>query len=147
MHEIEDLERTHHAADIVRMQAGRSLRIRGREPCVESLLAVALRFLFAFILIAMLAVTGWASSQVALWNIPASVGGHPWFVATLFDTYFAFLTFYCWVAYKETSNLARIVWLLAILLLGNIAMAIYMLWKLAKLPPEAKIEALLLRGT
>ena len=55
----------------------------------------------AFVLIAMLAVTGWASSEVALWKTPRAVATHPWFIATLFDTYFAFLTFYVWLAYKE----------------------------------------------
>jgi predicted permease len=82
---------------------------------------------------------------VALWNTPRAVITHPWFIATLFDTYFAFLTFYCWVAYKETSNMARVLWLFVILLLGNIAIATYLLWKLCKLPSDAKIEALLLR--
>ena len=55
-----------------------------------------IRLLRAFailVLISMLAVTGWASSLQALWKIPAEVIGHPWFIATLFDTYFAFLFF------------------------------------------------------
>ena len=104
-----------------------------------------LRIAFGIVLVSMLCVTSWASSIVALWKTPHEVATHPWFIATLFDTYFAFLTFYCWLAYKETSNVARIVWLLAILLAGNIAMAAYMLWKLCKLPAAAKIEALLLR--
>lgn len=105
-----------------------------------------LRIAFIIVLIAMFAVTGWASSVVALWNTPRAVATHPWFIATLFDTYFAFLTFYAWVAYKETGNVARIVWLLAILLLGNIAMAIYMLIRLFRLPADATMEQLLLRG-
>ena len=104
-----------------------------------------LRIAFTIVLIAMLCVTTWASSIVALWETPRAVATHPWFIATLFDTYFGFLTFYCWVAYKETSNLARIVWLIAILLLGNIAMAAYMLRQLFKLPADANIESLLLR--
>ena len=106
---------------------------------------VALRIVFTIVLIAMLGVNGWASNFIALWKTNRELWLHPWVIATLLDTYFAFLTFFCWVAYKETSNLARIAWLLAILLLGNIAMAIYMLWKLFKLPVDAKIEALLLR--
>jgi hypothetical protein len=93
----------------------------------------------------MLAVTGWASSVVALWKTPASVIGHPWFIATLFDAYFAFLTFWLWVAYKERTWSRRLSWLLAICLLGNIAMAIYMLIVLFRLPRAAKIEQLLLR--
>ena len=77
-----------------------------------------LRIAFTIVLVAMLCVTTWASNIVALWETPRAVATHPWFIATLFDTYFGFLTFYCWVAYKETSNVARIIWLVAILLLG-----------------------------
>lgn len=106
---------------------------------------LALRFAAAFVLIAMLAVTTWASLDGALWKMPRAVATHPWFIATLFDTYFAFLTFYVWLAYKETSNLARVLWLLAILLLGNIAMAIYLLRELFRLPANATMEDLLLR--
>jgi hypothetical protein len=94
----------------------------------------------------MLAVTTWASNIVALWKTPADVIGHPWFIATLFDTYFAFLTFWLWVAYKEVTWVARIGWLLAILFLGNIAMASYMLIQLFRLPAGAKLEQLLLRS-
>lgn len=104
-----------------------------------------LRIAFTAVLATMLAVTSWASNSVALWNTPRMVATHPWFIATLFDTYFAFLTFYAWVAYKETSNVARFLWLLAILALGNIAMAAYMLGQLFCLPTDAKIEELLLR--
>ena len=104
-----------------------------------------LRIAFIIVLVAMLAVTSWASSIVALWETPRAVATHPWFIATLVDTYLAFLTFWAWVAYKEASNVARIAWLIAILLLGNIAMAIYMLIQLFRLPLTATMEQLLLR--
>jgi hypothetical protein len=106
-----------------------------------------IRFLqvtFTLVLLTMLAVTGWASSHAAIWQIPPAVIGHPWFVATLFDTYFAFLVFWAWVAYKERTYPARIAWLVMILLLGNIAIAAYMLVQLWKLPPDARIPDLLL---
>ncbi len=104
-----------------------------------------LKVFFLIVLVSMLCVTGWASGQCALWKTPRAVVTHPWFIATLFDTYWGFLTFYCWVFYKEVSSVSRILWLIAILLLGNIAMAGYMLWKLFKLPPGSKMEDLLLR--
>jgi hypothetical protein len=104
-----------------------------------------LRCFFIVVLVSMLAVTSWASVNCALWEIPGGVGGHPWFIATLFDTYWAFLTFYCWVAYKERAWLARIGWLLGILLLGNIAMAAYMLIQLFRVPADGRIEDFLLR--
>ncbi len=98
---------------------------------------IALRFLFIGILLAMLAVTTWASTEVALWNTPRAVATHPWFIATLFDTYFAFLAFWLWVAWLESTWLRRTSWLIAILLLGNIAMAIFMLIRLFRLPRTA----------
>ena len=104
-----------------------------------------LRAFFLIVLISMLGVTSWASVQCALWETPRTVVTHPWFIATLFDTYWAFLTFYCWVAYKEVSWLARIAWLIGILLLGNIIMAIYMLIQLFQVPATTSIETVLLR--
>jgi len=104
-----------------------------------------LRIFFLIVLVSMLGVTSWASRQCALWAIPASVSGHPWFIATLFDTYWAFFTFYCWVAYKERSWLGRVGWLLGILLLGNIAMAVYMLILLFRVPTSSRMEDILLR--
>ena len=97
------------------------------------------------VLVTMLVVTTWASNIVALWKTPGSVIGHPWFVATLFDTYFAFLTFWLWVAYKEKGWGLRIAWLIWILLLGNIAMATYMLIQLFRAPTNGKLEDILLR--
>src|ERR1700761_7173553 len=97
----------------------------------------ALRIAFIGVLLTMLCATSWASMQLPLWKTPASVVGHPWFIATLFDCYFGFLTFYAWVAYKETSWLARLLWLVLILLLGNIAMSTYMLIVLFRLPTNA----------
>ncbi len=106
---------------------------------------IFLRFVFTFVLITMLCATSWASCQCALWKTPQALVTHPWFIATLFDCYFGFLTFYIWLAYKETSIAARIVWLIAILLLGNIAMSCYMLWTLFRLPTNATMEQVLLR--
>ena len=106
---------------------------------------IFLRFFFIVVLLSMLGVTGWASTQVALWETPRAVATHPWFIATLFDAYWGFLTFYVWVFYKESSWLGRIGWLVGVLLLGNIAMAIYALIQLFKVPADAELETVLLR--
>ena len=105
-----------------------------------------LRVAFSGVLVTMLCATSWASLQCPLWKTPQSVLTHPWFIATLFDTYFGFLTFYAWLAYKESGWLARVAWLIAILLLGNIAMSTYMLITLYRLPADAGIERVLLRA-
>lgn len=104
-----------------------------------------LKIVFALALLTILGATTWASLQMPFWKTPQAVVGHPWFIATLVDTYLAFFTFWVWVAYKESSNLARAVWLVLIFALGNIAIAGYMLLQLLRLPPGAGAEALLLR--
>lgn len=104
-----------------------------------------LRIAFLGVLASMLWVTGWASLQQAIWQIPRGVWAHPWFVATLFDTYFAFLTFYLWVAYRERGWVGRVLWLAAILVLGNIAMASYMLLILFRLRADAPVRSILIR--
>lgn len=104
-----------------------------------------LRCFFVVVLLSMFAVTSWASTHVALWRIPPEVIGHPWMIATLFDAYWGFLAFYVWIFYKEVSPLARFGWLIAVLLLGNIAMAVYALIQLFRVPTTASIEEVLLR--
>jgi hypothetical protein len=91
---------------------------------------VCLRLLFVVVLASMLAITGWASSHTPLFEIPAEVLKHPWFLATLLDAYWAFIAFYVWIAWKEQSLAARLLWFVAVIALGNIAMAIYMLREL-----------------
>lgn len=91
-----------------------------------------LRLWFVFVLVAMGGVIGWASSRCALFDIPREVFTHPWFIATLLDAYFAFIAFWVWVAWKEGTTAARVLWLCAILLWGNPAIALYMLLELAR---------------
>ena len=104
-----------------------------------------LRIAFLGVLVTMLSVTGWASGIMPFWETPRSLVTHPWFIATLFDTYFGFLTFWLWLAYRETSWIARILWLIAILALGNIAMSSYVLLIVWRLPTTAGVRQVLLR--
>ena len=96
-----------------------------------------LRAFFVVVLVSMLAVTSWAASQCPLFGVPREVATHPWFIATLFDAYWGFLTFYVWIFFQQTAALSRIAWLIAVLLLGNIAMAIYCLAALFRVPLSA----------
>ena len=113
---------------------------------------IALSAFALLVLASLIAVSVWATDKVGIMAAindlaaNAAVGpSNPWFIATLFDAYFAFLWFWLWVAYKETSWIARGVWLLLILGLGNMAMAVYVLIQLMRLPADARIEQLLLR--
>jgi len=107
---------------------------------------ILLRIWFTLTFLAMLIVTVWASLQGAVWEIPGTVSGHPWFVATLFDAYFAFIAFFCWVAYKEDALWKRLVWLVALLLLGNFAISAYCLIQLFKVKPNASLREVLVRA-
>lgn len=105
----------------------------------------SLRALFVVVLASILLVTGWASLQCPLFAIPGGVFRHPWFVATLTDAYLAFITFFVWVAWKEQGRAARVWWFIAIILLGNIAMAAYFLRELFSISPRDGIDAVFTR--
>lgn len=107
-------------------------------------MVLTLRLFFAFVLAAIVGATTWASFQAPLLGVPREVVTHPWFLATLVDAYLAFLTFYAWVAWRETTWLGRLSWLVAILLLGNIAMALYCLERLFSVPRDAKAAEIFL---
>ena len=102
-----------------------------------------LRALFTVILASMLWVTSWASLQCPLFGVPRAVATHPWFVATLFDAYWGFVTFFVWVCFRQTKWTARIAWLVAILSLGNIAMSSYCLAALYRAPRDGKLSSVL----
>ena len=93
----------------------------------------------------MLYVTTWASLELNLLTHLPTLLKDPWVIATLFDAYYGFITFYLWVCYKENSMLARLLWLIGIMLLGNIAMAIYVLIQLFKLDKDATMTDLLIK--
>ena len=101
---------------------------------------------------ALVGVSIWATQHIGIVDSIHELSAHasdgatnPWFIATLFDAYFGFLWFWLWVAYKERHHATRASWLVVILALGNIGMAVYMLIQLARLPPDARMEDLLLR--
>ena len=98
---------------------------------------------FGGVLVAMLAVTSYASFDRSILNVGPPLTSDPWFHATLADAYFGFLTFYLWVAYKETGFWRKAVWFVLIMTLGNIAMSIYMLIQLAKWKPDDPLRHLL----
>ncbi len=106
----------------------------------------ALRLLFGGILAAMLLVTCWASlSQPGgEWGGLVRQPDRAWTAATLTDAYAGFLTFYAWVFYKERGP-GRLVWFVLIMLLGNIAMASYVLRELLRLRPDEPVSTLLTR--
>jgi hypothetical protein len=85
---------------------------------------------FGSIFVFMLIMTTLTSMKMPIWEAFATFGDNPWAVATLWDAYFGFLTFYVWVAWKETRNSRRLLWFILIMALGNITMSLYVLIQL-----------------
>jgi hypothetical protein len=106
-----------------------------------------LTLIFTAIFVSLLIFTSFASIQQPIWEWQGLTQGPDrfWTWATLLDAYFGFITFFVWVAYKETQTLNRVLWFVAIMLLGNMAMSAYVLWQLRKLPDNASPSQLLLR--
>ena len=101
---------------------------------------------FGGILSVMLAMTAWASMERSVFSA-GYLFEHRWFVATFCDAYCGFITFYVWVACRESNTLARIGWFIAIMALGNIAMAAYVLLQLWKLGPSGTWRDLLVNAS
>lgn len=91
--------------------------------------------LFAAIFLWMVGMTTWVSLHKSLLDSGTefSWAHSPWSVATLFDAYFGFITFFVWVYFKERTLGARLLWFVLVIALGNIAMSAYMLRQLFKL--------------
>lgn len=94
-----------------------------------------LKLAFSAVIVAMLWVTIVASRDRDVLTAAAEIWADPWGRATLFDAYFAFLTVWLVIAWRERGGLSRIFWLVAILVLGNFAIAGYFLIALWRLPP------------
>lgn len=101
--------------------------------------------IFSITLIMMVAMTVRASLACSITEVPETVLRDVWFHATLTDAYLGFLTFYVWVAYRESHWISRVVWFVLIMGLGNIAMSAYVLIKLFALSKDASTIDLLLR--
>ena len=100
--------------------------------------------LFAAIFMVMIAVTLWAASHSSLLDpaVRAAFNAQPWAIATLFDAYCGFITFFVWVAFRERGLGVKILWLVLVLLLGNIAMSCYVLLQLFRLKPDEPLTSL-----
>ena len=105
----------------------------------------SLVLLFTLILVALLVATTWASTQQPVWEWRGLIdeADRWWTIATLMDAYFGFITFFVWVCFKEQRLAARIGWFIAIMLLGNMAMASYVLLHIHRLKPGAPVSSVL----
>jgi hypothetical protein len=104
-----------------------------------------LKIIFGGIFVFMVVMTIRTGLSVSLRAAWPSYAASPWAMATLYDAYFGFVTFYAWVVYKERSFAARALWFLLIMGLGNIAMSFYVLVQLFRLKPDEPAATILRR--
>lgn len=102
----------------------------------------AFKLLFGFIFIFMVVMTIRTCLKVSLWSAMPAFAASPWSMATLYDAYFGFLTFYCWLAWRERSLGIKVIWFILIMALGNIAMSAYVLLQLFGLRKEESAAGL-----
>ena len=101
-----------------------------------------LKLLFGFIFVFMVVMTVRTSMQESLWSAMPAFAASPWCMATLYDAYFGFITFFCWVAWRESLLGVKILWFVLIMAGGNIAMSLYVLIQLFQLKPEESVSRL-----
>jgi Protein of unknown function (DUF1475) len=106
-----------------------------------------LQLLFGCIFAFMVVMTVRSSLQVILWSALPSFAASPWAMATLYDAYFGFLTFFCWLAWRERSLGLKILWFVLIMAGGNMAMSLYVLLQLFGLKPDESVSALFRQKT
>jgi len=104
-----------------------------------------LKIYFSCVILAIIYVTVTATMERGVVTAMRDLWPDAWFRATMADTYFAFLAVFLFVCYKERGAAARVFWFLAIMILGNLAIAPYMLIQLAKLKKEDPVEKIFLR--
>src|SRR5271163_5312245 len=100
--------------------------------------------LFAAIFVVMIGVTLWAGAHSSLLDpaVRAAYNAQPWAIATLFDAYCGFITFFVWVCFRERTLGVKILWLVLIVCLGNIAMSAYVLIQLLRTKPDEPLASL-----
>jgi hypothetical protein len=106
-----------------------------------------LKLLFGFIFVFMTVMTVRTSLQQNLWEARTAYAANPWAMATLYDAYCGFITFFCWLAWRERSAAAKVVWFVLVMGLGNIAMSLYVLIQVFQLKQEEGVSGLFRQKT
>jgi hypothetical protein len=103
---------------------------------------------FGLMMAWMLGVTVWASLSENVMVGFDYLFANRWGIATLCDTYFSFTIIFLWMAYKESSWGARLIWLILVYCLGSIAVSAFVfreIYRLSKIDSSRQnfIEQLL----
>lgn len=104
-----------------------------------------LKIVAAAICLFMLAVTIRTSMAESLWAAWPVYAANPWAMATFWDAYCGFTLFWLWIVFRERNWPTRILWLLLVLALGNIATGAYLFIALCQLRPVQPASDVLAR--
>lgn len=103
-----------------------------------------IRFISLFLLLGIIAVMIYASLQQNMFKLPPVVTGNIWFQASLWDVYTGLLLFFLWCFHKLNSTFAKIIWLILLITLGNVATCAFLLWQALQVPKNGSTQQLLL---
>ena len=78
-------------------------------------------------LLAMTAILGYAFTLGNIATEGAWLFSHPWGIVSLVDLYTGFALFSVWIAYRESSVIRAIFWIVLLMVLGFWAGSLYML--------------------
>lgn len=92
---------------------------------------------FSIVLLVMLWIIVVASQDRSVMAAAAEMWADPWGKATLLDLYASFLTVWIWMAFREPNWPRRLLWLVLLVCLGSVAIALYVLLALWRLPSGA----------
>ncbi len=82
---------------------------------------------YLLVLAAMIAITTAAGLDRGIFDALEALWPDLWFRATLADAYFAFLSVYLFVLWRERSAAAKVLWLVLFMGLGSMGIAAYVL--------------------
>lgn len=110
------------------------------------MMITTLKIIFTFLLVWIIYIvisTSLTSSLFEEWDFLSSI---PWMKATLWDFYINVFVIYCWILYKESSILSKLIWLILMVCLGSIASCIYILIALFSLKKGEGVKELLINN-
>ena len=90
------------------------------------------KFVVAAAIVAFLAAVGWAFSTGQALNFDA-FSADPWVVVMGADLYLGFLLFSVIIVWNENSLIRALAWIVPLVIIGNLASAIYLLLNATKI--------------
>ncbi|HEX2100043.1 MAG TPA: hypothetical protein VHF69_05245 [Candidatus Synoicihabitans sp.] len=102
-----------------------------------------LRLLFAALFVTMTAFFIRAGADRSILTLPAAAAGDRWMEAVLTSAALSCLLGYLWIAWKERSFQARLLWALAIILWGNLPILLYILIELMHVDQSKEISSVI----